>query len=1283
MDTFAGSAAMLVAALEEGVVVQSYYWVDNDPWAMLTAMWTVLWALSEERFEGKINKATVARMFTYLDVRDVDSNVLAGIQPTVVSAGSPCQGFSEAQQDAARMGLAHPQSALFLQAVRVMRQSLEVNPTCVYLFENVMGFLRFPALVALLEDSLPGQTTAHCASDVAACYRKRVYRTNVRGVRWSEYDARRAADRPQFRWWQGCLSAANEEYSTRVVGKHQPGDHFDDAPRRTSRYNTFPVENLPAYNYHPVNYNVIGDPVRVTNTFMASGVSTYTMRLPTARDPEATGAGLVWCPDLRTLRAPRMLAVASAMGVPLDLAHEVLFQLTDHTMQDFEAVTGLRAPDESDYRKQVGNAFQIDVVRRWWRRRRETSHAVLAARAPDSLSAGGLGGGAHPPRRHDRPPPRPPPNGREDREGDAEQSGRGGEDSEDSDWDDIANHPEELALEALGEDLVSVTPGPADAGIVNTPLGVPLQRHVPSPSPLDPAAPPPPDVSRIVRDVREALYALREGQLHPEKASIGEGWCQAELNSHFVGLMETSLDGNHFQALRYQAHVEAWRAMFATLQEMGFQNTNATKPQARALKILSEGLRLQFRPISEMFTDGRPRAMAKHRKVRKLLQQTVGHQKAEEILASTSPTPVPIHFRNHKSCEEHREFIVKERDVFLKSGAMKKWWDLPERIHRGKPPKVVIPLAVAYHQLKKKYRLCCDARYLNLWIRYRSFKFESLNDLLTLVKAMQANGEDVLLCLSDMKSGYHHVPIHEDDWTYMAVIIEGEYYVFPAMTFGMSCAVEVYCSLEGEKHRALRQLGMLLVQYIDDRASPYPNRARALFCETWIVRLVTALGGFLSFGDLTFVDGKATFSKVQLWPLPEGEFLGFLICIARRMVLIPEKKIVLFLALCEELLGKGSTTAREKARFVGLLVSFMPAVVPCRLFLGRMYKALTGVTSWDALYETPEEEKAIIRFYSEHIRSWNGTRWVRRPVKLTLCGDASIDRGAAFEVVDRAQRTISDGGMLKSSITVYMPPHVVACGSTTREAHVCRKSLEIAIDALGAETLRDAAVVYIGDNMGMSQVMASWWAKDPQLCRELQKLYALCMRHGIEFLSEWQSRETPLMRLADALGKGMAVDNSQWALCPVETRRIIARYAKFTGGRTPTIDGMADPENAKAPAFISRELTQGCSGVDFFANLGLLAGRAPDGRKHLLWLNGDFGKMAQILQAIMEYRLDVILIFPLWPAPWRSLLEYLPVVAGPDRLPNRPRLFKPGSRVAKEDQLRVRYPVASVLVVWG
>ena len=317
--------------------------------------------------------------------------------------------------------------------------------------------------------------------------------------------------------------------------------------------------------------------------------------------------------------------------------------------------------------------------------------------------------------------------------------------------------------------------------------------------------------------------------------------------------------------------------------------------------------------------------------------------------------------------------------------------------------------------------------------------------------------------------------------------------MFPAVSFCMAIAVEAYCAIENEKHRCLRQLGVRLVQYIDDRASPYTSRGSALFFETHIVKLVSALGGYLSFGKMsTDSGGRASFSKMQLFPLQTGEFLGFQIDTAASRVSIPEKKLTYFERICDELLGKPSTSAREKAKFVGLVVSFMPAVIPAKLFVKRMFAALGNVLSWDDVFETPEEETAVIRRYREHLRTWNGQSWTRLPVKLTLCGDASVELGAAFEV----ESTLSDGGALTTTTTVRFPESIARASSTHREAYTCLQTVRVAIERHG-ESLRGAGVVYIGDNLGKCQAISNWYARDELLSEILAELYQLCICAGI------------------------------------------------------------------------------------------------------------------------------------------------------------------------------------------
>ena len=1160
------------------------------------------------------------------------------------------------------------------------------------------------------------------------------------------------------------------------MGRHSPALAFGP---ETARHGLVPV-------------NTQGEPIVATATFMAKGIDTWSMKLR-GSEPGATGTGLVQWTDTDgrvTLVVPPVAAVAVTMGVPRGLITLILSHYEEgqclHTL-------GLT---EADYRRGLGNSMSVMELVKFLRR---NGTEPATSTAPVCMDTGGGGcarddravrfeehvaqqddscsmspssddsdggqdvgepagpsavdveGGGDTPRAPGGTPARREVNDYDKTKSFTWEEAPGsalvpppkvawGWTDEDQEERSLMEHPDDIDLLDLGEDLLELPNLPAGAPRAEpavrgeealtfreagTPYNERRERARPKSAFLDPEAPGPPCDAKIVAEVDRIVSALKAAQDNPGLATLGADWSIEQTNQHLRELMDQALDGKHFKALRYQEHIAAWRALFSAMQRLGFQKNELTKPQARILKILGQGYFLQFQPLHNMFTDGRPRARHKFAAARRLVRNTVGEQRADLFMRMDAERPPPLHFGNHRSCEDNKIFVREARDEFLRSGAMRRWYDLPFAVHRGRPPRVVNPLSVAFSAARNKYRLCYDMRYVNCWLRYHGFRFETIEELLALIKIMEAQ-HDVYICLSDMKSGYHHIPVHPDCWTYCAVVIDGEYYYFPAMSFGMSSAVEVYCAVEGEKHRCLRHLGLRLVQYIDDRASPYSSIGSALFHESLIVQLVSALGGFLSFGDVSYDEiGRILFSKMQLYPLRCGIFLGFMIDILNKRVSIPEKKLKYFIGVCEQLLSQDVTSSREKAQFAGLVVSFMKAVVPARLYVRQMFRALTGVISWDKAYSTPAEERAVILRFRNGIRQWNGRLWVRSPTGFVLCGDASINLGAAYEVTDYAEepalaatthaaapeefdpgpglrpqgysgprlavaKTISDGGRLKHTITVHIDPEVAARGSTVREAHVCRKSVQVVLEQHGEE-LRGSTIVYIGDNLGMSQVLENWWAHDEHLCRELELLYDSLMGYGVDFRSDWERRTTARMIKSDRLGKTDAVDNSAWELCETETERIIKMYCRFTRtklhphGRRPTIDGMADPTNTKAPLWISRELTPGGAGANFFDHLGLMAGPAGDGEpKHLVWLNGDFGRMSDILAAIWEYRLDVILIFPIWPASWRDMVDLMPHVKGwgPNLMPNRPRLFKAGPQVTTEDLGAIRYRVASRLILW-
>jgi hypothetical protein len=160
-------------------------------------------------------------------------------------------------------------------------------------------------------------------------------------------------------------------------------------------------------------------------------------------------------------------------------------------------------------------------------------------------------------------------------------------------------------------------------------------------------------------------------------------------------------------------------------------------------------------------------------------------------------------------------------------------------------------------------------------------------------------------------------------------------------------------------------------------------------------------------------------------------------------------------------------------------------------------------------------------------------------------------------------------------------------------------------------------------------------------------------------VAKWVPRE--LLDHEDWLSK--RPDADQWALQPQWMRSKLAPLCKELGYDWFTIDAFADPSNAACEQFISKELTPGCAGVDAFTCGPLLGGLDPrSGRKHMVLLNGPFGRMADILLLIKQHRIQGVLVAPNWPRHWQGILRRLPVHKGPLPIDNFPGVCVPGPR---------------------
>ena len=113
-----------------------------------------------------------------------------------------------------------------------------------------------------------------------------------------------------------------------------------------------------------------------------------------------------------------------------------------------------------------------------------------------------------------------------------------------------------------------------------------------------------------------------------------------------------------------------------------------------------------------------------------------------------------------------------------------------------------------------KQRLVIDLQYINQFLPIQKFKYEGLNLVPQLFQK-----EDFFFTF-DLKSGYHHVDIHEDCWPYLGFSwgtgVLRRYYVFRVLPFGLASACYVFTKLLRPLVKRWRSLGIRAIVYIDD-----------------------------------------------------------------------------------------------------------------------------------------------------------------------------------------------------------------------------------------------------------------------------------------------------------------------------------------------------------------------------------------------------------------------------------------------------------------------------------
>lgn len=216
-----------------------------------------------------------------------------------------------------------------------------------------------------------------------------------------------------------------------------------------------------------------------------------------------------------------------------------------------------------------------------------------------------------------------------------------------------------------------------------------------------------------------------------------------------------------------------------------------------------------------------------------------------------SEAPSRVQFANRVSCRMYIKFVDTTIQELVKVGSLVAW-NSPE------PPVVINGMGVVKNR-KGKLRLILGCRYVNMFILYEHFSHEMLSDV---PQYLQMGDWFVL---TDAKSGYHHIPMHESSWTYLAVEWGGKLYAYHVLPFGLARACRDYTWTMAEVYKPLRLQGVLLTYVSDDALIAARTKDQCTFVVKTLVLLLSALGLYLSW------------DKCQFMPVQQGKFLGLIV----------------------------------------------------------------------------------------------------------------------------------------------------------------------------------------------------------------------------------------------------------------------------------------------------------------------------------------------------------------------------------------------------------------------
>ena len=480
-----------------------------------------------------------------------------------------------------------------------------------------------------------------------------------------------------------------------------------------------------------------------------------------------------------------------------------------------------------------------------------------------------------------------------------------------------------------------------------------------------------------------------------------------------------------------------------------------------------------------------------------------------------------------------------------------------------------------------KKRLIVDLRAVNDHIDNRYFKNEGIE---VASQHIQYGDECVTF---DLKEGYHHIPIHSSDQTYLGIQWRGRYYVWQVCPFGLSSSGYFFNKTVRAVTQYLREQGLRITFFVDDGLlAARPDQITDH--KDLVLHTLEELGL------------QVNFDKSSLDPSQVVEWVGYEIDTSgtdgNPWIYIPKQRIRKLKHDIRRVIKHPCIKAKHLARITGQCISMCKAIIPAKLKLRNLYKVLRMRSSWHDTLMLDEPAINDLIWWSEALETdaWNGAPISNKAFDVQIETDAS-GYGWGGYCQGRSAAGVWD------KFTSSQPSNY-------------RELLAIILTIKSfAPWLSGKKVQVLTDNISCVAYINHLGGPSTELSRLAQALWDTAYELDIELTARHLAGR--LNVTADRLSRQMSA--LEWKLHPNLFRFIEKCFGPHT------VDRFASLRTTQLPRYNSLLWDPASEAVDAMAQ---------NWSGEINFVNAPFKMIPRILDKIAEEQATATIIAPVWPS---------------------------------------------------